>query len=158
MTVSPIHVTNWFIKKGIDSSTPLTHMQVQKFTYLTHGYWLQENDTPIFNEDPEVWPYGPVFDSVWGVLRTYRKAPIDDITSNVDMIRGEDRDPKILLVERVWKKYGNLDGGKLSDLTHKVGSPWHTLASQYNFRAPKHLKIPVDLIKEHYRKVVEPLS
>lgn len=154
MSVAPIHVTNWFIQKGIDEGAPLTHMQVQKFTYLTHGFWLQENDLPMINEDPEVWPYGPVFDSVWGVLRANRRAPISVIGGNVDMIR---TDKTISLTERVWCKYGDMSGGKLSDLTHKVGSPWHTLAKQHNFRVPKHLKIPVDLIKQHYRTVVAPL-
>ncbi|WP_299437138.1 type II toxin-antitoxin system antitoxin SocA domain-containing protein [uncultured Rhodospira sp.] len=158
-TVTPIEVSNAFLAEfGKDG---ITHMKLQKLTYLFHGFWLQEHDDRALSVDPEVWQYGPVFGSLYQAFKRFRATPIfEPRTEIVDFDQPSvTRDPEHLdLARRIWAKYGNMTGGQLSDLTHKPGSPWHVMARRYDFRVPQGLRIPEDLIRDHYRTEIPRLT
>ena len=79
---APVPIANWFINNAKNAGRPITHMQAQKLAYLTHGYWLQTHDDPLLTENPEVWPYGPVFPSIWRVLRGSKNNQINQPASH----------------------------------------------------------------------------
>ena len=55
-----------------------------------------------------------------------------------------DREREVVL--NVWKRYGGLTGGYLSQLTHQRGTPWFVPFTTKGQSA----QIPDELIKEHY--------
>jgi len=149
----PLEIANTFIRDhGHDGN--ITHMKVQKLTHLVHGFWLQSHDEPVLRSDPEVWTYGPVFSNLFRELRDYKNTPI------TEPVQGDfDDEPPLvenkeveLLINQVWNKYGDKSGTQLSDLTHKPGTPWFELAKRYDFRVPKGLTIPFEMVRDHYRE------
>ncbi|PQA89126.1 Panacea domain-containing protein [Hyphococcus luteus] len=160
--VYPLWLVNTFLDK-YGANGDISHMKAQKLAYLTHGHWLQTHDEPFLSENPQVWTYGPVFSTLYQDLKDYRNEIIshpvvfafDDDPENPTRVT----DPEIVsVVEKVWKKYGKCSGTSLSDLTHAPNSPWSEMAKKYNYRVPKGLEIPVDLIKKHYRTQVPSLD
>ena len=154
----PLEIANTFLEMyGQDGE--ITHMKLQKLVYMTHGYWLQSHDDPAVDQNPEVWTYGPVFSRLYRELRDTRNAPIRN-----PVLGDFDEHPRLVddnqirdTIERVWNKYGAMSAAKLSDLTHKEGSPWHMLAVRYNFRVPRGLEIPVEMVRNYYRAEIPPL-
>lgn len=57
---SPVQIANKFITLGNQHHNPLTHMQLQKLTYIAHGYYLALTGKPLLNECVSAWKYGPV--------------------------------------------------------------------------------------------------
>ncbi|QIE54163.1 hypothetical protein G5B40_01095 [Pikeienuella piscinae] len=65
---SPLAVANEFIALGIAEGKPIEHMKAQKLVHFAHGFSLAR-DTPILNECPQVWKFGPVFSTLYQDLR-----------------------------------------------------------------------------------------
>lgn len=153
VSATPLEISNAFLAE-FGNQGGISHMKLQKLTYLFHGFWLQENDNRVLSADPEVWQYGPVFGSLYQALKRFRSQAMTEPRSEVfdfDSPASTTQPEHIDMIKRIWAKYGALSGGQLSDLTHKPGSPWHTLAKKYDFRVPQGLKIEEDLIRRHYR-------
>ena len=66
----------------------------------------------------------------------------------------EDDDTGKRIVSFVLDKYGSQTGVYLSNLTHKVGSPWHQVRERYEGRVPRNTPIPNELIKDYFFKLV----
>lgn len=154
--MTPLETANLLLTK-LDSGA--SHMKLQKLVYLIHAYWLQENDDRIVSADPQVWQFGPVFGGLYHRLKDNRtnliNEPVPDYGDETAVV--PDEEAVSSLVDRVLAKYGNKTGGELSDLTHKPGSPWHTMAKKYEFRVPQGLAIPEDIIRSHYRTEISQL-
>ena len=154
--VTPLEISNGFLSRHV-GNTGISHMKLQKLTYLFHGFWLQENDDRALTVDPEVWQYGPVFNSLYQALKRFKSQPIDGPKTEVFDFGAPavaTSEEHLRLIDRVWGKYGSLTGGQLSDLTHQIGSPWHVMAKKYDFRVPQGLKIEEELIRHHYRTAI----
>lgn len=159
-TTTPLEISNAFLSE-FGEGAGITHMKLQKLTYLFHGFWLQENDTRALSADPEVWQYGPVFGSLYQALKRFKSEKIAEPKTEVfdfDKPAISSNLEHLALIRRVWNKYGALSGGQLSDLTHKPGSPWHTVAKKYDFRVPQGLKIEEDIIRHYYRTEIPRLA
>src|SRR6056297_3390430 len=76
-TVTPLEVSNAFLQE-FGATNGISHMKLQKLTYLFHGFWLQENDDRALSVDPEVWQYGPVFGSLYQALKRFRSEKISE--------------------------------------------------------------------------------
>jgi uncharacterized phage-associated protein len=62
----PLAFANAFIRKA--PNLGVEHMNLQKLTYISYGWWLAYHDAPILNEGPKVWKFGPVFNSEYHAL------------------------------------------------------------------------------------------
>ena len=148
MKYTPLAIANELI--GLAAVEGVTHMQLQKLVYIVHGNWLRGHDIPCVDENPQVWQYGPVFGSLYHKLKDHKNDPI---TSPVDeeFVDENDREVKEL-VKRVWAKFRTWSGPKLSDVTHRPGSPWHEVAKRFDFQVPRGTGIPAEEIKEYFRE------
>jgi len=153
MQYPPIQLANTFISKYGDRAG-ISHMKLQKLVYFTYGWHLAFNDSPLLNEQPEVWKYGPVFRSLYHALSTKGMEPITvphafpweeehSIPSSDDLA--------LRWVSFIWDKYGSLDALTLSDMTHSAGSPWQKEAEARNYKVPMRHKIPDAIIKEYFK-------
>ena len=153
----PLAIANEFIAL-CQSDNGIEHMKLQKLVYCANGWWLSFNPTtPMVNELPEVWKFGPVFPSLYRVLKVYGRAPIGVVQSSSPFepeTRVEKSDEKLLnLIQWTWRRYGHLSSFALSDMTHKTGTAWHKMASEYNFSVPEGLDIPMEYIIEEFRGI-----
>lgn len=145
---NPLVLANFFVRKGIEEEDLVTHLKLQKLIYFAHGWHLAlTGGTPLL--DPrfpvEAWPYGPVIREVYTKYASFGREGIDEIKQVPprDELTGEELD----LLEEIWTIYGKFDGGKLSTITHQVGTPWHQVS-----RTWPGAKVPIDneLICEYF--------
>ena len=85
MAYSAIAVANAFIEMGLRGElSQLTPMKLQKLLFYTQSWHLFYNDgQPLFNDDFERWPYGPVIPSIYHELKTYRYKTITNKISRL---------------------------------------------------------------------------
>ena len=146
-----IIVNELIVRSGFDVFTP---MQVQKLTYLCHGWMLGLYGEPLSRQQVEAWRWGPVIPDVYYELRKYggqRMSELVDLRSlgfEPDDIRLSDKEAD--LVGQVLEVYGDFTGPQLSTLTHKPGSPWDQVWRPGRGRAAV---IPDRIIQRYYAEL-----
>ncbi len=157
---TPLAFANEFIARSAPHG--VVHMKLQKLVYMCYGWWLVTHNDPIIGEQSEVWRHGPVFCSLYDTLKGHGHKPItkaqtkfftrepDRVDDKVDKV-----DEVFRLIDWVSQRYGQYDQFYLSELTHRPGSPWYQTAAEYDFRVPRHTRIPVATIQQHFRKIAE---
>lgn len=154
---APLAIANSFIGRHADSHG-IEHMKLQKLVYFTHGWWLPFSEEPLVNEKPQVWRHGPVFDSLYHVLKPFGHQPIMTQQSRypgevpID-IEGDNQAPAY--IDFVWSRYGHLSSFALSDMTHRAGTPWSLLAKEYNYKVPLGLEIPDAYVRQEFKMIYE---
>lgn len=158
-----VAIANEFLRHA--GSAGLTQMQIQKLVYFAHGWTLAITGQPLTQEEPEAWIYGPVYSDLYDHTKYFGKGQInrpltpdddDALRFFTDAPSGArpycanlspiERD----IIDRVWRRYGNLSGGRLSALTHQPGTPW---SATYQRGRGRNRTIPNDLIREHYTDI-----
>lgn len=126
----------------------LTPMQLVKLTYIAHGWSLVLQERDLFQNRIEAWQYGPVIPDLYHATKSYGRNPIPfNSIGEASDIRVNENDRQFL--EKVFNKYGHLDGITLSYLTHKAGTPWTEVYDPTR----RHVEIPDSLIKAHYKRL-----
>jgi len=157
---SPLAIANTFISEfGRDNG--IEHMKLQKLVYCSYGWWLAVrglNGDRLTTEGPEIWRHGPVFYSLYHVMKIYGRKPIHEAQSvgpfvQPDKIDDEDHEVRSL-VRWIWGRYGHLSSFALSDMTHKPGTPWYRVAQERNFRVPFNTEIPDEYIHEEFSNLL----
>jgi len=139
---------------SLATSEPLTHMQIQKLVYISHGWSLALKNQKLTIDSPEAWRYGPVYRLVWDNLKYAGEYPITkEIPENrilpyADAELGEWDESSDEIVEAVFRFYGGLEAFQLSALTHKEGTPWKKIYRPSTSR--QGMPIPSSMIREHF--------
>ncbi len=126
---TPLAVANNFLDRfGRDGG--IEHMKLQKLVYFSYGIWLAtRNESPLTSEGPEVWKYGPVFNSLFQALKVFGREKITEPQSLDPFEKPEniahDEDGVLNFINWVWGRYGHLSGFALSDMTHQNGRGLH---------------------------------
>jgi uncharacterized phage-associated protein len=154
-------IANEFLRKpgGIGA---LTQMQLQKLTYIAHGWNLALTGARLVTDDLQAWDYGPVFPMLYDHAKFFGKSPIgrlitDRDDNKVSFFIGKNEEhampyvavlsaPEREVIDRVWNKYSKYSAFTLSGLTHQPGTPWF----ETYFGPGKNSVITDDLIREHY--------
>lgn len=118
-----------FVKKGIEESNPVTQMKLQKMVYFAHGIHLALYNEPLINENFQAWKYGPVIPDIYQSYKFYGSSPIADtdwlsftVSFNKDLDKLDSK--AIESINYTWNALKNINAVKLSNWTHKDGSPW----------------------------------
>lgn len=151
-------VANEFLELALQAKTPVTHMKLQKLVYFAHGWNLGLYGQALSGEPVQAWKWGPVFSSIYREFRDYKDQPIDRLARDIELQNGrvEFYEPRLAdhgskeLVQKVWQVYSRMTAIQLSNLTHEAGSPWDRVAARFNYRLPRGLTIPNDLIREYF--------
>ena len=64
-----IDVADQFIRLSVADENPISHMQVQKLTFLAHAWGLGLGYGPLFQDAVEAWQYGPVIRMLYHALK-----------------------------------------------------------------------------------------
>ena len=97
----------------------LTQLKLQKVLYLAQGWSYVWDNHPLFPDEFEAWPYGPVNDKVY---HTFKKYGSNEIPFEEAIYIDEPSEEKETL-DAVWDKYGPYSAGRLVELTHHQ-RPW----------------------------------
>lgn len=159
-------IANYFIEQSGMAGYEITHMKVQKLTYIAHGWCLAMLDRPLTRESVEAWEYGPVYPNLYQELKEHGKEPIHDLIldlavadqkikfqpASIDMESGdgEEKAEILALLNKIWEVYGSYTALELSAMTHEQGTPWDEIVSRFPQVRLKHVPIPDELIKQHY--------
>lgn len=154
MPYTPRLVANAFLVKAKSEGVAVSHMKVQKLVFFLHAWSLALRDAGSFvSEQPEAWPYGPVFDGLYHELKSYGSSNIDAYLTQLNPATGEmaamvpsPSDTEFYrLLDQVWNRYGRFSALQLSALSHEKGGPWEQARNE-SARV-----IGDDLIRSYYK-------
>ncbi|MFL7009790.1 hypothetical protein A1OS_20935 [Enterovibrio norvegicus] len=151
MSYSPITVAKAFtLFAHTDGGKKLTHMQLQKLTYIAHGYKLAltQGQQPLITDNVNAWKFGPVIPSLYQALKSYGNGQVIPLIFTPDDLPITPNDQALL--KAIYDAYGVKGGVELSDLTHRQGTPWDQVWNGDNGRNYQGAIIPDSLICQYY--------
>jgi len=159
-------VANEFLDLAASEATAIDQMKLQKLLFYAHAWHLAMNDRPLFEDDFEAWPWGPVVRDIYSQTRGYGRAPITGRLSELQKVGGnlldwrfstpkgvEDKELKEF-VRQVWDSHKNYSGVQLSNSTHAAGEPWTIIKDRYGSLDSKP-KIPNDVIATIFKRKLD---
>lgn len=155
-------IANEFLNRAKSNGKTLTQMQLQKLVYIAHGWHLALFSSPLTDDSPQAWDYGPVYPELWEALRKYGRSVVDSPIKIGDFgIGAFDPDcdkvvsatlsnEKETLLDKVFELYGEFHAFQLSALTHKEDTPWYEVFVNSN---QKKGVINNELIRGHFVEI-----
>lgn len=133
-------VAQWFINRSafdakLDNGEFLSNLKLQKLLYYAQGVHLAMKNEPLFNDEIVAWGHGPVIKSVYNNYKGEMAIQTEDDVS-ID-------NETLLLLEEVYKVFGQYSAWKLRDMTHEE-DPWRN--------TKQNDEIPQSLIKGYFEK------
>ena len=140
-----LDVANWFIVHSGYTKTPL---QIQKLSYIAHGYMLGVHGIPLIRDQAEAWEHGPVFPKVFQEFKRWKFNPIGKVRYTPEPFT-EKQDT---LLRNVFGSYGRFCGYYLSQITHDnsdTPTPWR----QCYIDGARHVPISDRTTQEYYARL-----
>lgn len=140
-------VAQYILKRRQDAGAGLTPLQLTKLTYIAHGHMLAHHMRPLYDEEVQAWPYGPMVPSVYRAVRCFGSRFINRVPGAPTMtfLRNE-----IAIMDLVADLYGCFDGMALSGAMHHSGTPWRTTRDELGKNGP----ISNDLLAHFYTQIL----
>lgn len=164
--LSAAAVANEFLKlQSEDPHSPgLDHMKLQKLVYYAHAWHLAIKGSPLFDDDIEAWPWGPVVRNLYIEFKDFKSKPISGRRAQI-LVKDEDSDPsdwRVItpyptssdekeFIRNVWESHKSFSGVQLSNATHANGEPWAIVNKFKNGDLSDKPKIENDLIESVFR-------
>lgn len=153
----PRAIANAIFDAGEKRGLTFTNLQMQKFVYLAHGYFLRATRKPLSTEQFEAWDFGPVSRTLYNSLKTLgdekileRISSFDPITRKSEHIDRIQDAAALGAVNKVIDVYGLWSAFDLVELTHSFGSPWYRTMRSAERRANIGMKIEDDLVMSYF--------
>lgn len=99
----------------------ITNLKLQKTLYYLQGYYSKKIGSPLFSEDFEHWPYGPVIPSVYFAFCSFGADAIVVEPSDVPFSEFNGEEKKV--ISEVVNKCMSMTARNLVEQSHKE-SPW----------------------------------
>lgn len=154
----PRAVANLMLDEADRFGIRITNLALQKLLYFAHGIFLVETKKPFVSGYFEAWQYGPVHPSAYRAFKSAGSDPIEFRAMCQDLVTGQLTDLPELnspVVRRhaihVLTSYGPLSPGRLVDIAHAKGSPWHYIANKGRTSVAFGLRIPDNVIAERFK-------
>jgi len=141
-TYSSIDIASYISYLCNKNKLSCNNTKIQKLLYITYGIYLAIYNRRLTDEQPKLWPYGPVFVNAF---KEIKKIGCNNITNPDIEISKEVKD----IIEEVINKFGKFSAGALSDWSHEKNSPWdeiNKLGCKWN------TPIPDSLIKNYFKE------
>ncbi|MBL9050829.1 MAG: DUF4065 domain-containing protein [Tabrizicola sp.] len=159
---SAMAVANWFLKRASkdEAFKTLDQLKLYKLVFFAHAWHLGNGQGPLFDEDVEAWPHGPVVRDLYIQFKDAGRGPITSLGSRFAIRDGKfasqtpvyagELEP---FLESVWMSYKRHSGIQLSNATHAPGEPWTIVSEKVDLSCKP--TIPNELIEQVYRAKVE---
>ncbi len=117
--------------------------KMMKLSFICYGVFLAVSEEGVrpLNEQPQMWPYGPVFPDIrewWNEGKPDRKGFCSEKMKGI--------------VQSVLETYGDRSATALVEWSHKVGSPWDVTRKKYGEKWGRVIEDSV--IREYFKKNV----
>lgn len=123
--VSASNLARYVLSYTTDRQIRMTHLKLHKVLYYIQGYHLQKYGEPLFCDEIQAWPYGPVIPNVYNQYLTNGALPlICNETVHLDIC-----DEQRLLIDKVIALKSPLPASRLVADTHKE-DPWAAVEPQ----------------------------
>ena len=112
------------IARLFNNLSEITPLALQKLLYFCQGYSLAIGSDPIFPEDCEAWPHGPVYKEIYHLFKSFKYNPIDDdrfviLNNSTDALTDKEKQ----IIDLVSATFGAYSGKTLETITHSE-DPW----------------------------------
>lgn len=154
---------NEFLSLAGAEGVGIDQMKLQKLLFYTHGYNLAIRGAPLFEQDFEAWPWGPVVRDIYFQTREFGRQPINKRLHEIKKTGpgpvdysfitppGVADEETRVFVKSAWDAYKGYSGIQLSNATHAPGEPWTIVRDQFGSLDHKPT-IPNDLIADVFKK------
>ncbi len=155
-------VANAILDRSFAEKCPVSPLKLQKLLYYAHGYYSAAYGEPLVDEAFEAWQYGPVVPAIYHEFKEFGNSPITreatefswDEEDSIPVPPIFDRPEVQRVIDYVWKQYAHLPAVTLSEMTHRVDSPWDKTMKANKFGL-KNIDIPQPLIDEYFGTLVK---
>jgi uncharacterized phage-associated protein len=159
-------VANYFLAKGKAEPNvpPIDQMKLQKLLFYSQAWYLAMFGRPLFEEDFEAWPWGPVVRDIYSQTRNYGRAPVTGKMQKItfpqvsrSILEGRFEEPEVVdeelkkFLDAIWEVHKNYTGVQLSNATHAQGEPWSVMNETFGSLDSKPT-MPNDLIAEIFKR------
>jgi uncharacterized phage-associated protein len=138
-------------------------MKLQKLLYYAHAWHLAYDKGPLFENDFEAWPWGPVVRDVYVQTKNFGRSRVTTRLSELQIVENDgvkvtvpdgvpDGDVKNF-IKNVWDTLKSYSGIQLSNSTHADGEPWTLVADGLGTDTKP--VIPNELIKQVFKRKLE---
>jgi uncharacterized phage-associated protein len=154
----PRAVANLILDEAQRRGMAITNLALQKLLYFAHALFLVERKRQLVSGHFEAWRFGPVHPLVYETFKTTGDKPITTRATGIDVMTGApvELPPPLDLdvrshVDRVMASYGRLTPGRLVDISHAKGAPWHFIVDKGRTSVAFGLRIPDSVIVERFK-------
>ena len=142
-------VARFFIDYGEKSDEPMTNLRINKMLYFSQGMHLAKEGQPLFPNEIEAWPLGPVVADIYHKYKPFARKPIIDPEAGFyrDCFT-ESEYNSLLDAARI---YGVFTTSFLVGISHKTGGAWDV-----TMKATEKV-IPNNLIKKEFSEKDSPV-
>ncbi|HEY2839781.1 MAG TPA: type II toxin-antitoxin system antitoxin SocA domain-containing protein [Pirellulales bacterium] len=123
----------------------VTNLRLQKLLYYAQAWYLAIYGAPLFQEEFEAWPNGPMQPLVFGKYRHFGSRPIDAPAGVARLPKQEEKHIADLL-----QSYGRLSGFEIEQLSREE-TPWRESRLGLSDEEPSNRVILKNAIKRYYK-------
>jgi uncharacterized phage-associated protein len=158
-TIDARGIANYLLAKAEIEQRVIDQLQLQKLTYLAHGWHLGLSEKSLITQPVLAWPYGPVIRALYDEFKRFGSGRIEGRAMYFDQLEGwcnyraELSEYSKNVVDAVWNNYGSMTGGQLVTLTHQPGTPWAEVTRGMRPDQIRDLTIPNELIASYYHNL-----
>lgn len=150
-------VANYMLDVAAQKSVALTNLALQKLLFFAHSISLVERKQKLISGYFEAWQFGPVHPTVYQAFKEAGSSPIEFRAVSLNPVTRAKTPLPVLgdsetrdICDRVMIQFGRMTAGRLVDITHADGGPWHYVVSTAKNGANIGLRIPDEIIAERY--------
>lgn len=132
-----IDIAQYIVSKCTLDHQPISNLQLQKILYFLQKKYLQEQGTPLFDEEIQAWQFGPVVPEVYYQYCGFGSMPIT-MRYDIQLPRADGE-----LIDKVVEEERGKDPWELVEETHAPDKAWFQI---YANGQGNHEVIPKSLI------------
>jgi len=144
-------VAQMMLHVAAQKSIFLSNLQLQKLTYIAHGYMLGWRGRALYMDDTQAWKFGPVIQAIYHEYKHHGSSKIREFGPPSVHFSQDD----MTVIRGVLDLYGEQEAMDLVDLTHRADTPWDEVWNKNGGKDRPFANIPNALIRDHFQKVVE---
>lgn len=124
-----VDIAHYVVDKCYRDGRPVSNLHLQKMLYFLQLLFVEVFGIPLFPEEFEAWPYGPVMPSVYGEFSRFGGAPIEVTFRGIsDFIQQEHKGFIDVAIDVLRGK----SPWDLVRVSHSDNSPWDIIYNQHH--------------------------
>lgn len=153
-------ICNFLIARSVAHSFELTNLRINKLLYFIHGWGLTSRREGLIRNHFLAWKHGPVVRPVFDTFKIFGEGRITEPAKYLDYVAAEEKvvtyddiaSSDCEIISRVFTAYDRYTTSQLVTMSHEPGGPWDIVYSAWSKDNRLNLRIPNELIREHFLK------